>query len=76
MPDQPAATIEVAAGAILDAVLPKGLPVGIVLLGLVYGAIYALLAVGVVLIATDCTEVYVLAGGLNVGVAATGRLMV
>jgi branched-chain amino acid transport system permease protein len=38
------------AWALLAAVLPKGLPVGIVLLGIVYGAIYALLAVGIVLI--------------------------
>lgn len=34
----------------LAAVLPKGLPAGIVLLGIVYGAIYAVLAVGIVLI--------------------------
>jgi len=40
----------VAVWALSAAVLPKGLPVGIVLLGIVYGAIYALLAVGVVLI--------------------------
>ncbi len=35
---------------LLAAVLPKGLPLGIVLLGIVYGAIYAILAVGIVLI--------------------------
>jgi branched-chain amino acid transport system permease protein len=35
---------------LLAAILPKGLPVGIVLLGIVYGAIYAILAVGIVLI--------------------------
>ena len=35
---------------LLAAILPKGLPLGIVLLGIVYGAIYAILAVGIVLI--------------------------
>ena len=35
---------------LLAAILPKGLPVGIVVLGIVYGAIYAILAVGIVLI--------------------------
>ena len=35
---------------LLAALLPKGLPLGIVLLGIVYGAIYAILAVGIVLI--------------------------
>jgi branched-chain amino acid transport system permease protein len=40
----------VAVWAVLAAVLPKGLPAGIVLLGIVYGAIYAVLAVGIVLI--------------------------
>ena len=35
---------------ILDHVLSKGLPVGIVLLGVIYGSIYALLAMGIVLI--------------------------
>ncbi len=35
---------------VLAAILPKGLPLGIVLLGIVYGAIYAILAVGIVLI--------------------------
>ncbi|MGP0030453.1 MAG: branched-chain amino acid ABC transporter permease, partial [Acidimicrobiales bacterium] len=35
---------------VLAATLPKGLPLGIVLLGIVYGAIYAILAVGIVLI--------------------------
>jgi branched-chain amino acid transport system permease protein len=36
--------------AFMAEVLPKGLPAGIVLLGIVYGAIYALLAVGIVMI--------------------------
>src|SRR3984957_16737987 len=40
----------VAVWAVLAAILPKGLPTGIVLLGIVYGAIYAILAVGIVLI--------------------------
>ena len=35
---------------LLAAILPKGLPLGIVLLGIVYGSIYAILAVGIVLI--------------------------
>ena len=35
---------------VLDHVLTKGLPLGIVLLGVVYGSIYALLAMGIVLI--------------------------
>jgi branched-chain amino acid transport system permease protein len=39
-----------AAWFVLGAVLPKGLPLGVVALGLIYGAIYALLAVGIVLI--------------------------
>ena len=36
--------------AILDHVLAKGLPLGIVLLGVVYGSIYAILAIGIVLV--------------------------
>ena len=40
----------VAVWAALDHVLPKGLPLGVVLLGVVYGAIYALLAMGIVLV--------------------------
>lgn len=35
---------------ILDHVLSKGLPIGIVLLGVIYGSIYALLAIGIVLV--------------------------
>ncbi len=44
------AAIAVAAWAILDHVLPKGLPLGIVVLGIIYGSIYALLAIGIVLV--------------------------
>ncbi|MGH8996008.1 MAG: ABC transporter permease [Acidimicrobiales bacterium] len=40
----------VALWAILDHVLSKGLPIGIVLLGVVYGSIYAILAIGIVLV--------------------------
>jgi branched-chain amino acid transport system permease protein len=40
----------VALWVILDHVLSKGLPIGIVLLGVVYGSIYALLAMGIVLV--------------------------
>jgi len=40
----------VGAWVILDHALTKGLPIGIVLLGVVYGSIYALLAMGIVLI--------------------------
>src|ERR1700685_2747167 len=44
-----------AAGAVvlwvvLDHVLTKGLPLGIVVLGVIYGSIYALLAIGIVLV--------------------------
>src|SRR5688572_28378719 len=35
---------------VLDKVLPRGVPLGIILLGLVFGSLYALLAIGVVLI--------------------------
>jgi len=44
------AVAAVAAWVILDHALTKGLPIGIVLLGVVYGSIYALLAMGIVLI--------------------------
>ncbi len=44
------AAVAVGAWAILDHVLPKGLPIGIVLLGVIYGSIYALLAIGIVLV--------------------------
>ena len=40
----------VALWVVLDHVLSKGLPIGIVLLGVVYGSIYALLAMGIVLV--------------------------
>ncbi len=40
----------VALWLILDHTLSKGLPIGIVLLGVVYGSIYALLAIGIVLV--------------------------
>ena len=36
--------------AVLARVLPKGLPPGIVLLGVIYGALYALVAIGIVLV--------------------------
>ena len=36
--------------ALLNAILPKGLPHGIILLGAVYGSLYALGAIGVVLV--------------------------
>ncbi len=44
------ALLAVGAWLILDHVLPKGLPIGIVLLGVIYGSIYALLAIGIVLV--------------------------
>ncbi|MGO9560516.1 MAG: ABC transporter permease [Acidimicrobiales bacterium] len=44
------AATAVATWVILDHVLTRGLPLGIVLLGVVYGSIYALLAMGIVLI--------------------------
>ena len=40
----------VALWAVLDRVLSKGLPAGIVLLGIIYGALYALIAIGIVLV--------------------------
>jgi branched-chain amino acid transport system permease protein len=40
----------VALWAILNAVLAKGMPLGVVLLGVVYGSTYALLAIGIVLV--------------------------
>ncbi len=44
------AAIALVAWVVLDHVLPKGLPLGIVLLGVIYGSIYALLAIGIVLV--------------------------
>lgn len=44
------AAAAIVAWVVLDHVLTKGLPLGIVLLGVVYGSIYALLAMGIVLI--------------------------
>jgi ABC-type branched-subunit amino acid transport system permease subunit len=44
------AAAAVVAWVVLGHVLTKGLPIGIVLLGVVYGSIYALLAMGIVLI--------------------------
>jgi branched-chain amino acid transport system permease protein len=42
--------VAVVVWVILDHVLTKGLPIGIVLLGVIYGSIYALLAIGIVLV--------------------------
>src|SRR5581483_3047481 len=44
------AAAALATWAVLARVLTKGLPPGIVVLGLVYGSLYALVAVGIVLI--------------------------
>jgi branched-chain amino acid transport system permease protein len=38
------------AWAVLASILPKGLPPGVVLLGVVYGSLYALIAIGLVLV--------------------------
>jgi branched-chain amino acid transport system permease protein len=40
----------VALWAVLNAVLAKGLPLGIIVLGIIYGSTYALLAIGIVLV--------------------------
>jgi len=40
----------VALWAILNSVLAKGLPLGVIVLGLIYGSTYALLAIGIVLV--------------------------
>ena len=40
----------IALWAILNATLSKGLPLGVILLGVVYGSTYALLAIGIVLV--------------------------
>src|SRR5579872_1151020 len=40
----------VLAWVILNAVLSKGLPLGVVLLGVIYGSLYALIAIGIVLV--------------------------
>jgi ABC-type branched-subunit amino acid transport system ATPase component/ABC-type branched-subunit amino acid transport system permease subunit len=45
-----AAAVAIAVWALCELVLPRGLPLGIVLFGSVYGALYALIAVGVVLV--------------------------
>jgi branched-chain amino acid transport system permease protein len=42
--------VSLAAWAVLARVLPKGLPPGIVVLGLIYGALYAVVAFGIVLV--------------------------
>jgi branched-chain amino acid transport system permease protein len=44
------ATLVVAAWLVLDKVIDRGMPFGIVLLGLVFGSLYALIAVGLVLV--------------------------